>query len=71
MSETELAEIPSDDASEPKTEERDDAEQLRPEPVADVSVDPRSEDVSASTAEVVPEAAPREEQEQSPERDSE
>ena len=71
VSETELAEIPSDDASEPKTEERDDAEQLRPEPVADVSVDPRSEDVSAPTAEAAPEAAPEEVQEQSPERDSE
>ena len=71
VSETERAEIPSDEASEPKAEERDEAEQLRPEPVADVSVDPRSEDVSAPTAEAAPEAAPEEVQEQSPERDSE
>ena len=70
VSETGLAES-SGEASEPKPEGRDDAEQLHPEPVADVSVDPRSEDVSAPASESAPESAPEAVPEQSPEQDSE
>ena len=71
VSETGLAESPSGEASEPKPEGSADAEQLHPEPVADVSVDPRSEDVSAPASEAVSESAPEAVPEQSPEQDSE